>query len=470
MAFGKIGWIALAAAVGIVVFQVLVPPPIGIADNGDFDKIIRQLGMRAPYDPSEPGGFPYVHLRYEFAGSPWRSGYHSLELLLVEGAVGFNRLVSRDGMFDIRCMGVLHASLFLLAFAFFVPLTGALGPALRVAVLALAILFFCDAMNTSHYNSFYMDTAAFVFLMLTLVFLVRAVRPERHGPADAWLGVLFIALMVVSKAQHAFLAVPLALFVLWKARAMWPRRALASSLVAVALIAGSAAYSFLEATPPGYAGTPLFNMIFKGLLPTAEDPSAELASLGLDDSYLRWKDMHSYSPDSPMVDEFFVREFMHRTSLPRLALFYITHPRHAWRMAGLAAEEGALQRPPFGSYDKSAGHAPGAQSSAFSAWSAAKRIALGRFLWLYPLLFGIAVTIVARRFPAAGVVLGLMGAIEFGMSAMTDCLDVTRHLFIFNAIWDVSLFAALGALLLALDARLRRRAAPSASRPDPAFN
>lgn len=461
-----IGWIALAAAVGIIVFQVLVPPPIGLADNGDFGKITGKFNLRVPYDPSAPGS-AYVHLRYEFAPeSHWRGGFHSSETLLVQVAVQLNRLITRDGSFDIRSIGVLHAFLFLVAFAFLAPLAGGLRLALQAALLALAILFFCDAMYSMYYSSFYMDAAAFVFLLLALVFFVRAVRSGKHGPADAWLAVLFSVLTVTAKTQHALLAIPLLIFVLWKRRAMWPRRELLASALAAASIAGGAVYSLIQGSPPGYANPCLFNMIFARLLPSAEDPTAELASLGLDESYLRCMGMDSYVSDSPMHDDFWAKEFLRKTSFLRLARFYIGHPGRALSVAGMALEEAARQRPDtLGNYDKSAGRPPNSQSNAFAIWSAVKREVLGSCPWLYPLVFAIAVGIVVWRFPAAGVALGMMGVIEFGLSAMTDSCEVTRHLFLFNALWDVTLFAAVCALVLVLDAWLKRRAAAPASTP-----
>jgi hypothetical protein len=471
MASRIIGWIALAAAVGIIAFQVLVPPPIGLADNGDFGKIIGPFSMRSPFDPSADEA-RYVQLRYRFVPeSYWASGFHSSETLLVQGALWLNRLVSRDGTFDIRAIGILHASLLLLAFAFLAPLLGGLRPALQAALLALAILFFCDVMYSVYHNSFYMDAGAFVFLLLTLVFLARAARPAGHGPADAWLAVLFSVLMLTAKTQHALLAVPLAVFVLWKRRAMWPRRALLWSATAAALIVGSASYSLLDGTPPGYANPCLFNIIFLRLLPTADDPSAELASLGLDDSYQRFIGMDSYTPDSPMNDDSFVQEFMRKTSFPNLALFYLTQPGRALQVAGTALEEASLQLPGgMGNYAKSAGRPPNAQSDAFAVWSTVKREVLGWFPWLYPLVFAIALWILARRLPAAGVALGIAGAIEFGLGGMLDACEVTRHLFFFNMIWDVSLFGAACVGVLALDNRLRRRATPLDSESKPQAN
>ena len=455
--------IALAAAIGLIVYQVLVPPPIGLADNGDFAKITGKFSLRVPYDPSFPPASAYVQLHYQFSPKyHWRSGFHSSEMLLVQGALWLNRLMHRDGTFDIRFLGVTHAFLFLVAFALLAPLLVGLKPALRAALLALAVLIFCDAMYVTYYNSFYMDAAAFVFLLLALVFFTRAVRSAGRWGADAWLAVLFSVLLLTAKTQHALLAIPLVVFVLWKRRTLWPRRALLASALAAALIVGGAAYALTKGSPPGYANPCLFSLIFGRLLPSAVDPSRELASLGLDDSYLRCTGMSAYDPDAPLHDDLWAQEFLSRTSFPRLALFYLSHPRRALYVAGLALQEASLQRPEgLGNYDRSAGNRPGSQSDEFSLWSTAKQEVLGSAPWLYPLIFALSVGIVAWRYPAGGVALGMAGVIEFGLGGMTDACEVTRHLFFFNLLWDVSLFAALCVLALALDGRLRRRRSPS---------
>jgi hypothetical protein len=300
-----------------------------------------------------------------------------------------------------------------------------------------------------------MDAAAFVFLMLALVFFSRALRPQ-HKPADAWLAVIFCVLMLTAKSQHAPLALPFAIFVLWERRRIWPRRALLASALAVALLAGGAAYSLLKGSPAGYANPCLFSMIFGGLLPTAEDPSAELASLGLDDSYLRYLGMNAYTSDSPMHDDFWAQDFLRRTSFLRLARFYLTHPGRALCVAEAALHEASFERPgDLANYDRSSGRPPNAQSNAFPVWSAAKREVLGRFPWLYPVVLVIAAWIVARRLPAGGIALGIAGALEFALSGMTDACEVTRHLFFFNTIWDVTVFAAVCVLVLGLGDRLK---------------
>ena len=448
MSCGRIGWCVLAGAAAILVFQVLVPPAIGLADNGDFSKITRGFDLYPPIDDLQVSAFRYIHLQYAIRPiSRVETGFHSSETLLIRAALLLNGVVSRPGVFELRLMGVVHAALFLVALALFVDLLGGQRAGLRIALPALAVLLFCDVASTALYNSFYLDTGAFLFLMLSMVALLRA-RVRRRG-METILAVAFCLLLVTAKSQHALLAIPLAVFLVWERRELWPRHALLGSALAAALVVGAGAASLARGSPPHYTGPCLFNIIFARLLPTAEDPAAELASLGLDKSYLRYREMDAYMDRSPMRDKRWVQSFLSRTSFLRLGRFYVTHPGRAWQVAALALEEAAVGRPPgIGNYDDASGRPPYAQSKAFSIWSTARGALLGRCLWAYPLLFALSICVIAWRFPAAGAALLLMGTIEFAVGAMTDASEVTRHLFLFNTIWDVALFAAVSTLAL----------------------
>jgi hypothetical protein len=468
ISFGRIGWSAVAVAAAILVFQILAPPAIGLADNGDFAKITREFGLYPPVDDLQVSAFRYIHLHYELRpGGRSDTGFHSSEALSIRAALGLNRILAGRGVFDLRAMGVIHAALFLLALALWIGLLGPERTGVRIALPALAIFVFCDVTFSACYNSFYLDAGAFVFLMLSIAALLRAV--VRRRAADTVLALIFCLLLVTAKSQHALLAVPLAVFLIWEREALWPRWPVLGGALAAVLVVAGGAFGLAEGSPPGYTGPCLFNMIFERLLPTAKSPSAELAGLGLDESYLRYKDMDAYMDRSPMRDPRWARSFLARTSFLRLSEFYLTHPNRAWRVATLALGEAALGRPPgIGNYDESSGRPPYAQSNAFSQWSQARRKLLGGALWAYPLLFALSVGVIAWKFPAGGVALGLMGSIEFALGAMTDASEVTRHLFLFNTIWDLALFAAVSTLVLNFAGRARSRSGRESECLEPA--
>ncbi len=457
----RTGWIALAAAVAILIFQVLVPPAIGLADNGDFAKVIAPFDLYPPVEELRDSAFRYIEPYYAFhADNHADTGFHSSETLLVEAALLLNRVISRPGVFDLRVMGVVHAAVFLLAFALMIPLVSGLQPALRIVLLALAVLMFCDISFAAYYNSFYLDAGAFVFLMLSIVTLLRAVAWGR--PLDTCLAVAACVLLLTSKSQHALLALPIAMFLVWKRRALWPRRSLLAGSLAAACVAGAGTWALAVGSPRGYTNPCLFNMIFARLAPTAKDVPAELAALGLDQSYLRYVGMDAFMDRSPMRDRRWVQAFRERTSFVRLGEFYVTHPDRAWDVAKLALTEAALGRPPgIGNYPKAAGHVPYAQSNAFPVWSSVRKTVAGASPWVLPLVFLISVGLIARRFPAAGIALALMELVEFAVSAMTDASEVTRHMFLFNVICDVAVFGAVWAVATRRSGRVRRIDAPA---------
>jgi hypothetical protein len=442
-------WITMAIAVTIILYQIILPPVVGLADNGDSAKIIGKFNLKAP-DDSNDRFFRFIYVRYTAApANHWNSGFRSSETLLLSAAMWANRLVSKDGSFDLRCMGIIHAALFLLAFALLLPLLRHAQVSPRSVLAALAVLMFCDVMYSAWYNSFYMDAGAFVFLLLSIVFLLRGVWGPQGHRSNAWCALLFCLLFVTAKAQHALLGIPLAMFLVWKRDSLWPRRARLYSTLSFAALSATGAFSLGWSTPSGYSTPSLFNVIFWGLLPSAEDPRAELASLGLDESFLRYKGLYTWSPDSPMRIESFVREFVRRTSFTRLGMFYTTHPHRALKMFSVGLKEATRQRPlNFGNFDKSAGYPPYFQSSAFSVWSTVKRKLFYIRPWAYLLVFGIAVAIVAWQFPAGGVVLAALGLFALAFASLADACEVTRHLFIFNAVWDIGFFAAICALVL----------------------
>ena len=61
-----------------------------------------------------------------------------------------------------------------------------------------------------------------------------------------------------------------------------------------------------------------------------------------------------------------------------------------------------------------------------------------------------------------------MGIVEFALGAMTDASEVTRHLFLFNAIWDVTLIAAVSTSVLTFSRRQGSRVGRESERLDAA--
>ncbi len=160
---------ALAAAAAILASQLLVPPVVGLANNGDFEKVMGYAGFQ--YLPGSAADRFYSWIQTRFAiiePGAYRSRYPTSETLLALAARGLNALRPNHGIFDIRFLGAVHAMLFLAALGL---LFSALRPFpvwLALGTAALLILTFTDVGYFAPFNSFYSQTASLLFLLLAV--------------------------------------------------------------------------------------------------------------------------------------------------------------------------------------------------------------------------------------------------------------------------------------------------------------
>src|SRR5260370_30485241 len=100
----------VGAAAAILCYQLILPPVVGLCENGDFVKVIGRFDLYGKvYRPSE-----FIDTVYEFHPERhWVGEFYSSEILLTLPALVLNSLTSKDGTFDLRLMGILQGALFL---------------------------------------------------------------------------------------------------------------------------------------------------------------------------------------------------------------------------------------------------------------------------------------------------------------------------------------------------------------------
>jgi len=436
---------------------------VGYADSGDFAKITRLFDFDVDAPDNDDRWFKYVFLRYRFNPEwHWYSELPSSEMLLVAPAVALNRLISPAGFFDLRCMGAVHAALALLALGLLLPLFRVATRWRRAAISAAALVIFCDVVYVCYFNSFYMDTAALVFLWLTAVFMARLACAKRASLWDRAGFLISCLLFLTAKAQHSLAGLPIALLIGLRPELVAPSRPKLGRFAIAPLIAALAVW-WTVLPPADYSAAARYNVIFFWILPHSPDASRDLRALGLDDSYRPHIGTYSYSPNSRMTEPAFIREFRTKTSHTRLALFYLRHPSHAVRMLRLALEDAAFQRGFNGNYPKEAGKAPAAQSYAFSLWSSLKQRVFSYHPWRYG-VYVVALCVLAPLIwvrersvlMECALAVSATAMLMLGIGGLADGADFARHLYLFNACLDLLLFVVLVRLVGGLRGRVRR--------------
>ena len=447
---------AVLIAGAILAAQLLVPPIVGLPNNGQFERVMGYAGVRYASDVPEDKYFTHIVREFEFAPVWFRSGYLSSEIALARVARDAAKILSGSGHFDLRVLGALHALLLLVALGMLVGACGALSPAAQIVAAASLVFFFTDVGYAAPLNSFFGQAAGFLFLMLTAGITTLAIRWGRlEGvllPAYFFCAAAFVG----SKPQESLHGPLLALLALRLAdvrgRGWWRRPA-----AAFALLLCLFSVWYYRRTDPMIRRAALYHSVFAEMLPSSPDPAGDLAVLGVDPSLARHSGKSAHEMRAVIHGPEFQKEFYDRVGFGDIAAFYAARPGRLLDRLSRAAHHGGLRLRQLlrGNFETTApGYRPYLMSQRHAAWSNLRlRLAPVAPAWLAVLLGGSFAAAASgwhrssgrgRLFREALMVLSLLAAAEFLVCAFADRLaDAPRHLFVFHAACDLLLAANL---------------------------
>jgi hypothetical protein len=438
---------------GILLWQVIMPGFIGLADNGDFPKVTGRFCI----GPGEEGVEQFTYLKPVYLRSQincWRSAMPSSEIALARIAVNVERLAADRNKFDIRWMGATHAVGFLIAFCLWVRILSPLEGIGWIMAAGLVLLVFTDVGYVSYANSFYSDTAALLGAMSLVPASLLWMKTWPLRPGMLGLFGAASALFITSKGQHALIGiVPIGFLILVTWRCKEPKIRWLAGLMAVGLT-GGVAWMLIE-TPMNYRQIARFDLIFAKLLPGSPTPALTAAELGLSPSDLAFTGLITYSPGSPMENPEWVRDFATRGGFGEVLRYYVRHPA---RMLPILSSDlihaAGYRRPDLSNFPRQYGHPPQAVTARFGLWSQVRDWLFHRWpwhivLWYLAILVGGAAALLWDRSPLRRAVLGalgcvvLMGVGEYCVASLLDAIETYRHLLLFHLFTDLTFILVL---------------------------
>lgn len=433
----------------VLVRQLLLPPLVGLADNGDFQRVMDPLGLQHRATEWSERYFGWLGLYY-VPGPSAPAQLLSSQLLLSGAAVGLGRLLPGNGRFDIRLQGALHLFLYLLGLALILRAARTFAGPARAVINGALLLAATDVAYVAPLNSFYAEAATLVFLVLLLGCALLALRDDRASLLVVAGYLMAAALFVAAKPQNYFLSIPLAalaLVMLPRARGRLSRSAIvagAVTLVALGL--------FLHTRVPwALRVRNLWNNVFATVLADSPDPRADLAEFGLDPALARFAGVPAFTDSIPIEATTAAYGF------GDVLRFHLRHPDRFVHIASACARNAFVWRDPrLGNYPREAGRPAGTLATDFAGWSRLEAALMPRSLpWLVVFLGGVLVAglIEAGRYgarTAAGgtaslvATLALAAGMEFGICVVGDgYYDIVKHLYLFQLLYDACLFATL---------------------------
>jgi len=445
--------LALALTGALVAWQLFVPPIIGLADQGDFLRLLGPLGF-APVPKGPEHKYWYVTRKFAQDPSYRQPRFEQVTsgLIIARAALALNRFLGNPRTFDVTLFGFIHGTLFMLALARLFYVTRALR--LYWLVWALTLLVMTDVGYVAYWNSLYTEPASCLWFLFLLAESIDLREPSPQGPSTLqvlrWS--IFALLCITARAPNAAFCLPLGVYGLSLARRCSDRQARFAAIgsVAAILIAGVLMYRSLL---PATRVTAFYNAIFYGILPSSTNPRSDLKALGLDPDYVRYSGTLAWSEGTGVANGYLLNALQEKVNSLGMILFYLQRPEWSWRHVETMLPTYLSLRPEFcGNLDRSAGRPPGARSEAIAIWSRFHERGLARIG--IPLLAALVLAIVGggltlilkrslsvtvRRWTELAICLSACCLAAFGFAAFGDAYDNTKHQYMFNLLLDTCL-------------------------------
>lgn len=440
---------------------------VGLASNGDFERLMHWGKFEYVTTDSNEKYFNWVNRDFRITQSPWLAwrGFGSSEAIFIKlSAIIGDWLIRGDG-FDLRVIGLIH----LLAFGAALWL---LGQGWRVAMrssplylLPGILLIFCDVGYTAYFNSFYSEPASLIFL-LAMVGSGLAITPLEHRRLGLVLFFLSTGLFIAAKPQNFALIPPLLLFCarlfqLYRKR----HQRMVTAAFALSLVAAPVALNLIA---PWYTNNGRYQSTFYGILKDSPDPAADLRDLGLDPKFAVLAGTTIFHTNLPLdiKSQEFERQFYGRINHFKIAKFYLTHPGRLLTKLQITAQNGFQLRLNLGNYEKSTGLPARTESHRWSVWSDFKQTYWPKSLWFFAGYCLLLAALLLKGYRRSSLpertlrdfclMLWMMMLAAFITPILGDGeSDLVKHLFLFNALFDLSMLMLSGLAL----ARLWRVAA-----------
>jgi hypothetical protein len=435
--------------------QIMSSPMIGMADNGDFARIMGEVGLCK--QPALSYHYAYLNFvnRYFLFGKLLDPGYYSSQVFLVAAAILINKLAYSNVVFDVTFLGYLYVLLF--GLGIFLICRGLrknnIAPWLRYLAVALMMIMFTDVSYTAYFNSLFGEPASYVFLFLTVGL---ALNLSVDHPNRLCLWAFFGASLLLLSAKVQNITIGIALLVLSTGMLYLYKDNSAKKIIRFgAVLIVLSAIGVYAAEPVVIRNVNLYDSIFDGILVHDTSPRTGMIQLGVNPKYSVLTGTAAYSHKVDINSQQFDKDFFSKISTMDIIKLYCLHPGQLLAELQVTARNAAINRPGYlGNYERPAGLPPRSLSNRWSFWNIIRERLLPKSLWFYAGYFGLYFfTVVyaitrnkdrqARFLLALCGTLGLMAVLQFFAVLGEGENELIKHLFLFDVLFDMTLLIAI---------------------------
>ncbi len=453
-----------------LVWILLVNPIAGVADNGDFARVLMPNFMTVTEDTSY---FDVLTEEYSII-NPLPIIYPSYvdtHIFPVLAAKMLNVLTYSRQIFNIRYMSLVYIILFALAMRFVLRGFKTDKAYKNIILSALFVFMFANTSNTLYFGSLYAEPAAFVFFFAAAGCLRICTAAEQPSVNRYVAALVFAFLFFGSKMQYAPLAVLMIPVSVYAVRIF---REYKARIIAVTAVGVAACLSFYMFQPSYLDEVTTFDSVFCGIVTDEETAAEYLDDLGLPREYAVLAGMDGFRDEYPIdiESEEFRENFYDKVGKGTIVKFYLTHPKKFLEMLQKTADVCYENQPTYLGNRTAAFSAEKQTYTAFRHYCDLKLKLFPKNFWVIALFFAAYFAWLIYRFKKSGArgrlwLLFMMAAVVFAAiqyvlpTVGNGGADLSKQLYMFNVVLDFMLFYGIYCAFEFVVSRLSRHRAAS---------
>jgi hypothetical protein len=460
----KIGFTIAAI---LIIFGVLfAKPQAGVADQGDFDRIMNISGLTLlDTDESNPNlirFFNYIVPEYQINNIDKIS--KTIKGCSLSYFIVFINTICRqfgESVFKTQYLAIIYSAIYIFSFIIILKSLNIKDIVKLIIVSSLIIFFFFDGNYLVWFNSLYGEPMMTVTFSLFIAFVLnyihyRYVAKETQNIMLRIVPILMAAFLFIGSKLQVSASLPFITFfitkIIWDNRNYLNKFSLAISCIFIYIII---LYPIeICNNSNNLCKDTEYNSVFYGVLNGSKTPKQDLIDLGLNPdmyvesgkhSYLDIDEYVKYIPGAEITNE----EFYSKISNMKLARYYLTHPERLLKGMEYTAGKAFNTSTSLGKYSQSYSETPVEEFHRFTFWSYLREHIVPKNLYFIISVYFIIILFSAYKYinnkwnqELRNKILliwisMLISAVQFSMPFVGNGrADTAKQLFLFNFIFD----------------------------------
>lgn len=446
-------------------FVLLTYPKIGMADNGDFYRIMVSNDLAHLANRPSSDSFSYFNSNYSMLKyyNPLSASLNTTHSIIIQLGIFMNKMLTKDSIFHIEFIAIQLIVVLAFAVALLVDEVCYFLKSrwLKYLCAMFAVVIFADTGYTAYFSSFFGESVTYPFFLLSIGALLK-IGKNGGGWQIFWILLFTFAtyMFMGSKNQFAASGILAALLLLILIPMVIRRQKIVAGITlmcACALVA--LALSFYKDIDEDIYLINKYHSVTRGLI--LYEPSADqlLVDIGVDPKYevLKGSIFFDYTPLIHPRDAVLLDDFYAHYDLFKLTKYYLLNPNQLYKVLSMGGKNSFSIRPEvIGNYERASGKEASLRTSTFTMWSYFKENSLPhkiQFLTLC-LLISLALGFLRlyqnrlamsswQRFACELTWIYLVG---IGLSQILVSIigagdtDLKKHLFLVNVVFDIMIF------------------------------